>query len=95
MNSKGMTLIEVLIVVATVGLIIAIIAIIAQASTRPSREERCHEICDGLRQRRVKVTPDICICEDPETKARQGYPLNGAGGQYPANYKRDVWEMEN
>ena len=77
-QQRGFTLIELMIVVAIVGIIIAVIVGVVN---RPSRDERCAEICDGLRQKKVKVTPDVCICEDSQ-KTRQAYPMGRAGGNY-------------
>ena len=70
-QQRGFTLIELMIVVAIVGIIIAVIVGVVN---QPNREERCTEICDGLRQKKVKVTPDVCICEDSQ-KTRQAYPM--------------------
>lgn len=77
-KQKGYTLIEVLIVLAIIGIIVAIVA----QAFGYGREDRCKELCEGLRCRMVKVTSDHCICEDPDTKSRQAYPMvaNGTHG---------------
>ena len=92
-KQTGFTLIELLIVVAIVCILVAIVVgLVGQ----PSRDERCAEICDGLRQKKVKVTPDVCICEDPESKTRQAYPLGtNTQGNYPASYQQGVWEADD
>ena len=93
-NQRAFTLIELLIVLAIVGIVVAFILSVAM---RPSRENRCQELCDGLRQRMIKVTPDACICEDLETKRRQAYPMNDYNRtSYPPSqpYNNGVWEED-
>lgn len=78
MKRTGFTLIELMIVIAIIGILVAIVVGVVG---KPSRAERCKELCDGLRHRMVKVTRDVCICENPETKERQAYPMqNGSYG---------------
>ena len=69
------TLVELMIILAIICILLAIL--IPFFGGPGSREGRCRELCEGLRHRMVKVTPDACICEDPKTKDRKAYPMGG------------------
>jgi len=90
----GFTLIELLIVIAIVGIVVALIA----GAAGWGREDRCGELCEGLRHRMVKVTRDVCICEDPRTEQRQAYPMRsggyGAAVPSPSPPPQGIWEAE-
>jgi prepilin-type N-terminal cleavage/methylation domain-containing protein len=92
-KQTGFTLIELMIVIAIIALLVAgLVGIINQ----PSRDDRCKELCEALRHRVVKATPDACVCEDPETKQRQAYPMQngsyGAANRTPA--QQMLWEAD-
>jgi len=74
-KQRGFTLIELLIVLAICGILIAVIV----QALGYGQEDRCRELCEGLKHRMVKVTSDYCICEDPDTKSRQAYPILSDG----------------
>ena len=74
-NQNGYTLIEVMIVVAILGIVACMIFGIV-AGQNP--DERCSEICDGMREKKIKATRDICICED-DLGERKAYPLRSRG----------------
>lgn len=83
LRRPNFTLIELMIVVAILGIIVAVIV----GALGGGREGRCQELCEGLRHRMVTVTPDACICEDPKTKDRQAHPM--ARTRY---YGNGVWD---
>lgn len=87
---RGFTLIELLIVIAIIAIIVALVMGLAGND----REDRCRELCTGLKHRVVKVTPDACICEDPATGQRQAYPMQmgGYGASAPTPPPPGVWE---
>ena len=74
-KQTGFTLIELMIVIAIAGILVAVIA----GALGFGQEDRCKELCEGLNHRMVKVTSDYCICEDPDTKSRQAYPILSSG----------------
>ena len=61
----------------TVLFIIIIACFVGARLITGSKDEQCQELCTELQQRKVKITRMACICEDPETKKRNGYPFPG------------------
>lgn len=82
MKCRGLTLIEVLIVVSIVAIILALIITMVRGD---GRDDRCRELCDALRHRTIKATQDACVCEDPETGKRQAHPFRGSSSVYYGN----------